>query len=523
MGASVLFKPSSFIRKVFSFYPLVPLLLCFICGILAGMHISLPFGWQWLLCLFCFFSVVALAFLGRPLFGTLLVLTLSLLAGWLAVGVAMWRLQTPPLPLRCMCEAVVADEPVTVGRSSMRADLIIVSGPLSGKGVRAYFADATTTSDRLSVGGGIVLDAQFREPRSRQGMAFDYISYLKGHGIVATASVRPAHWYVASISLSSISLLTRARLSALCLRHRIGERYSHLGLSGQNLAVASAMVLGNKAEVSAAVRDAYSVAGTSHILALSGMHLGIIYGLLSLFSRGRRRWFLHELLIVVAIWCYVFMVGMSSSVVRAAVMLTVYSIVGLANRRGASLNVLAFTAWLMLVVNPFTLFDLGFQLSFSAMAFILAFHSSLSPIVPLPFQQRHPLVRFFWQLVLMSMIATIGTMPLVATYFGRFPVYFLVANLIVVPAATFIIYMFLALPLFSLVPLVGSWVAFLLDKFVAGVNVMLASIASWPCASVSLPPLSLLQVVLLYVVAVAVLTAASLFLRRRNFYRLFMT
>ncbi len=511
---------SARLQTLFSLYPLVPVALCFVCGIVFGEQYGLQVGWVAVLCLSGVLLLMALLIIRRPFASTLLLLALTFMVGILSVIIANRNLSAPQLPYRSVVEAVVVDEPVPARGANLRADVVILSGPLTGKGVRVYFFrndDEEHNGRKLTVGDGVVFKATLDKPFQRGSSFFDYTSYLKSRGIVATAKVWSNCWRTAALDLTPLSLLARARISALRLRHRIEAHYAHLGLSGQALAIPSAMVLGNKADVSADVRNAYSTSGASHVLALSGLHLSIIYSLLTLLSLGRKGRAVYELLAVVAMWCYVFMVGLSPSVVRAAVMVTVYSIVGLTGRRGASLNVLAFAALVMLVANPLSLFDIGFQLSFAAMTFILGFHGALSSLVPLPYQQSHPFVRFVWQLLLLSTIATLGTLPLIAAYFGRLPAYFLVANLLVVPAATLIIYAFLALPLLSLIPVVGSWAVTALSCVVEWIGAALRFISSWPCASENVPSLSPLQVVLLYVAVVSLLVALSMYSRYRQY------
>ncbi len=511
---------SNRIQTLFSLYPLVPIAICFVGGIVFGDRFGLLFGWVPSLCLVGVLLLAVLLLIRRPFVNTLLLLALTFMVGILSVGVANRNLSAPQLPCLTTVEAVVVDEPVTVRNATLRADVVILSGPLTGKGVRVYFKrneDGEHNGRKLNVGDGVVFKAILSKPFQRGSSFFNYACFLKSRGIVAMARVWPNYWRTASLDLTSLSLLTRARLSALRLRHRIETHYARLGLSGQALAIPSAMVLGNKANVSVDVRNAYSTSGVSHVLALSGLHLSIIYSLLTMLSLGRKGRSVYELLAVAAMWCYVFMVGLPPSVVRAAVMVTVYSITGLTGRHGASLNVLAFAALVILVANPLSLFDIGFQLSFAAMIFILGFHKSLLPLVPLPYQQSHPLVRFVWNLLLLSAVATLGTLPLMAAYFGRLPVYFFVANLFVVPAATFIIYAFLALPLLSLIPVVGGWSVAVLSYVVEWVGAALRFISSWPCASVTVPPMSLLQVVILYVAVVSLLVALSMYSRQRQY------
>lgn len=143
------------------------------------------------------------------------------------------------------------------------------------------------------------------------------------------------------------------------------------------------MALGDKSSLSDKLEEDYSVSGASHVLALSGLHLGIIYAILSLLL-ARRRWqSVSQALILIAVWTYVFIVGMSASVVRSAIMLTVYSFVSLLNRNKMSLNTLSVAAVVILAGNPLFLYDVGFQMSFAAVLFIILFYRPVFALCPL--------------------------------------------------------------------------------------------------------------------------------------------
>ena len=149
------------------------------------------------------------------------------------------------------------------------------------------------------------------------------------------------------------------------------QRLETAGLSDDQYAVVSAMALGDKSALTKELRETYSKTGASHILALSGLHLGIIYALLSMLVVGRRWQMITQVAIILSIWAFVFLVGMSASVVRSAVMLTVYALLAIGHRHKMSVNTLAFTAIVMLLVTPKALFDVGFQMSFMAVFSIL--------------------------------------------------------------------------------------------------------------------------------------------------------
>ena len=167
------------------------------------------------------------------------------------------------------------------------------------------------------------------------------------------------------------SRLSRSKAFFLLQRDRLLQRLSDGGIEGDAYAVVAAMALGDKSALTKELKDMYSLTGASHVLALSGLHLGIIYMLLSLLVRGRRWLMLSQLFLIISIWGFVFLVGMSMSVVRAAIMLSVYALLSLGHRDKMSVNTLAFTAIVMLMMNPMSLFDVGFQLSFMAVFSIL--------------------------------------------------------------------------------------------------------------------------------------------------------
>ena len=505
------------LRNLLQLHPLVPIAACFAFGVAMGNRFCNPEWWPWLLGAFVALLALAVLCLRRPQVCSALLLLVATVGGSMAVAVANVRADTTLPEGQNLYEAVVADEPTATNGTTVRADLIIASGHLAGRTVRCYFAIDTITNRHaaLCVGTGVSVSTQLRKPTNRHDSRFDYTTYLKSHGIVATAYASTSRWQFATVALSDISISDRAHIALMRLRHDILQRCARLGLSPDALAIASAMTLGDKSAITSGVREAYSATGVAHILALSGMHIGIIYSLLALLVIGRRHSAVRELLLMAAVWGYVAVVGMPPSAVRAALMITVYSIVGLTERRRAPLNVLAFAALLMLVANPLVLFDIGFQLSFTAVAFILVFHSPLSSLVPVPFQRRHHAVRFVWQLVVLSVVATAGTMPLVACHFGRLPVYFIVANLAVVPAAMAIVYGFIAIAALSPVPVASQWLAHTLSVFVSWLNGFLLWVSSWPYATIAIPPLSTLQVALLYVAVVSMLSSITILIRRR--------
>ena len=293
------------------------------------------------------------------------------------------------------------------------------------------------------------------------------------------------------------SRLDRSKTYFLEQRAKLLDRLSESGVDGSVYAVVAAMTLGDKSQLTRELKDTYAVSGASHILALSGLHLGILYTLLSLLL-SRRRWqVLSQVVIIVCIWLFVFLVGMSASVVRSAVMFTVYALLSLGHRDKMSVNTLAFAAIVMLLLNPKSLFDAGFQMSFMAVLAILLFYPLFESVWSQPFLFDHRIFKWLWTMLAVSCAAQIGVAPLIAYYFGRFSNYFLLTNLVVVPAATLILYLSL------LVFLIPS-LAYLLIYIVEALNHLLSWIATLPGASIEGLHPTLLQVWMTYVIIGAV-------------------
>ena len=291
----------------------------------------------------------------------------------------------------------------------------------------------------------------------------------------------------------SMSRLDKSKAYFLNQRGILLDRLADSGVDGDAYAVVAAMALGDKSALTHEIRDTYSVSGASHVLALSGLHLGIIYGLLWLLLPHRRWPAVSQTVILIAIWLYVLLVGMPVSVVRSAVMLTVYGILSIAHRNKMSVNALAFTAIVMLLWNPEWLFDIGFQLSFMAVLAILLFVPVFEDMFSAQYLQEHRWFRRVWGLVAVSVSAQIGVAPLIAYYFGRLSTYFLLTNFIVLPAA----YLILGL---SLIVLLFPSLAYILLYIVDTLNAVLLRITAIPGSSIDGFHPNVLQVVLTYVI-----------------------
>ena len=184
--------------------------------------------------------------------------------------------------------------------------------------------------------------------------------------------------------------------------------YQKLGFSGDELAVLSALTIGDKTELSDSVRESYSVAGASHILALSGLHIGLLYTLLffilkPIARRGNIGRAIRSVLLLILLWAFAFFTGLSPSVVRSVSMFSILAMADMVGRQPLSLNTLAAAAWLMLFCNPAWLFDVGFQLSFLAVASILLIQKPIYHLITV----KGRIGKYIWGLMSVSVAAQI--------------------------------------------------------------------------------------------------------------------
>lgn len=307
----------------------------------------------------------------------------------------------------------------------------------------------------------------------------------------------------------SLSSFERTILKAQDFRQQAEQQLHTLHIGEQDFAVIAAMAMGDKSALNQETKEVYSISGTSHILAVSGLHIGIIFQLIILLLGGKRRSKLTIILSTTIVWAYVIFIGFPTSAVRAATMLSIYSMVLLSLRPDPTLNTLALAYIIMVLVNPFNIFDIGFQMSFLAVGSILLFY----PLFFCLLSSHSNIIRAIWGLFCVSLAAQIGTLPLIVFYFGRISCYSLITSFIAIPAATLILY--LCVLLFILSPLTYiSFLASSIEGLMQLVMNVLTSITQFintafrltsmlPGASIEHVHLSLLQLAILYVAILA--------------------
>lgn len=284
---------------------------------------------------------------------------------------------------------------------------------------------------------------------------------------------------------------------ALSIRKKMIDKFEGYFKNEEALAMMSTLVLGYRATLDKELVKAFSSTGTIHVLAVSGMHVAIVFAFLSFGLRwlGRRSIlrFIRLLVLLLSVWMYTFLTGFSASVLRAALMISFFIIGNNFLKDRNTLNHMAASAFFLLLFDPKYLVDVGFQLSYLAVIGIVW----LSPMLIQAFNLSNTMLRKGLQAVALSCGAQLTTTPLVLYYFHLFPVYFLPANLFISFPATLMIYvgfLLLALP----VNQVSLWIAGALEKMIMLVDSGLLAIESWPMATIGGVWLAIWEYLFLY-------------------------
>ena len=346
-----------------------------------------------------------------------------------------------------------------------------------------YFANCVA-AENFRIGGRVVFTGKVRNPENNGNPAeFDNKRYLYNKGVTGTAYLPVGGWSEAGEAPMTL------RMRALALRERVVQLYARMGFDEEVRPVLSALTIGDKSELSREIKETFSSVGAGHILALSGLHLGIFYMILSVLLpawRSRRLYVvLREAAIVAVIWLFAFVAGLSPSIVRAATLFTLFSVGRCIRRDSYSVNALSFAAIAILIVSPRSLFDVGFQLSFASVFSILMLYRPVRAL--LGGDTYGAVYSYFADIVAISLVAQVGTLPFLCHYFGAFPTYFLLTNIVVVPLAFVIMALAVLLWATFAIPFLGDSVAWVLNGAVSLMNGAVGFIDGLPFSSLLLP------------------------------------
>ena len=279
-------------------------------------------------------------------------------------------------------------------------------------------------------------------------------------------------------------------------RHDIMDIFKKYDIKGQNFAVLSALTLGYKKELNPETKQKFAVSGAMHILAVSGLHVGIIWqifsGLLFFLDKKRIGQIVKAILLISILWSYAFLTGFSPSVIRASFMFSLMIIGETIDRQYNVYHAIAISAFFILIYNPFYLTKVGFQLSYSAVLSIVYFQPKIKKLISIYIKKENNffnksiifLNKHITSLIAVATSAQIGTAPISLYYFNHFPNYFILTNLFVIILAVFIFYNTKLLLLTNLFPyeIISSFFAKTLNFILDILNFIVGFIENLPYA-----------------------------------------
>jgi competence protein ComEC len=306
---------------------------------------------------------------------------------------------------------------------------------------------------------------------------FDYQFYMKNHG----------NTYYAITNINDIvghSAPGNRKLShrALIIREKIIGMYRSRGISENRLAMVAAITLGQKKLLDQEQKQNFIDSGIMHIMAVSGLHAGIIsmfvFSML-FFLKGRLN-ILRVLITIMVLWSFAFVTGLTTSVLRATLMFSFIQAGYLLKRRVNSINSVLASAFVLIIVRPSVIFDAGFLLSYSAVIYLISFYQSLY----IKLHLKNWLSDKVWQAAVVTIIAQAGTLPLTIMLFNRFPTYFIITNIIIVPISFMLIISGCLLPLAYPVKFLSGLIAILINYLTRLTGLITDRVSSLPWSTI---------------------------------------
>ena len=328
--------------------------------------------------------------------------------------------------------------------------------------IMAFWSEKTAKDSTLIYGDELLIlgtPTSISEPLNPD--QFDYKRYLAlQQQVFRQISIRPNTYKF--IGKSAMNLLDNVQYYAILARKYCDNVMKTYIITPQESGLASALVFGIKENLDEQTKTAYSKAGVTHVLAVSGMHVAIIFIMLKWFlgwilKLPRGKW-TFTVIVVLILWFYAYLTGFSASVLRAVAMFS-FLVIGQAFKKSNNMyNMLGLSAFLLLLFNPFLVYDVGFQLSYMAVLGILYFY----PKFYLLFDAKTWLTEHIWQMFCVSLSAQIATFPIIALFFHQYPTYSMLINMPVIPLGSGILILGVVLACLAWIPVVGVYVGIVL-------------------------------------------------------------
>lgn len=384
-----------------------------------------------------------------------------------------------PKTMMCRVEILSAERYIY---SSVRGKKAIIYLPKDSQGKQVVAGDCLSVYVRLEKPKPFASDP-----------SFNYPLYLRKQSFASVGFVRKNNW---NYEQAPLSLGKKISFVALSARRILLKQLKIIVPDKNSYSVAAALMFGYKNDLDRDLRQRFSNIGAAHVLAVSGLHFSIVFGMFSfLFSflgfTPRVR-LIRLIFMLPLIWGFAFLTGFSPSVVRAAIMMTVWLVGNTFFRRGLTMNTVAVAAFFMLIANPLYLFDVGFQLSFSAVVAIVL----INPYFKKLYRSRNPILNYSWDMICVSTSAQLGVMPLSILYFHQIPLIFWLTNILIIPLVTILLFL---IPVSLLISFIFSLSSMFPLSEILGLFIRIVTVLdNIPKANVSDVYISQFQVLSLY-------------------------
>ncbi|MBK7712490.1 MAG: ComEC/Rec2 family competence protein [Bacteroidales bacterium] len=336
---------------------------------------------------------------------------------------------------------------------------------------------------------------------------FDYRFYMENQGVRYYA-------FTGSENFLKHSEPEHRRLihKALMLRERIILMYKERGITGDKLALVAAITLGQKNMLDADQKISFIKAGVMHIMAVSGLHTVILslFVFNVLFFLKRRFNIIRIVLTIAILWSFAFVTGLTPSVLRATLMFTFLQAGNLMKRPVNGINSVLASAFVLILIRPSVIFDSGFLLSYSAVIYIIAFYRELYQKVVF----SNYLADMIWQSAVVTIVAQAGTLPLTIALFNRFPTYFILTNIIIVPLSSVLVIIGCIIPLLFPLKFLSHFLAMILNYLTGLTEFLTRQAASFPLSTIEDVGMTNAECILL---TVTIFLLTSYLLNRRSF------
>ncbi len=485
-----------------SLFPLLRFAIFFHAGILlADFDVSLMFLAICGLAIIAFNLVVR-----RTMFyfaNVALIRSIPLLLAILSLGFFSYELKclsVQKLDTACPVSARVVVEKLGASSTNHYSAIVLVddsSSNFNNKKLLAQIRKSQANESEIKEGACLEIEGKAVPVQFGQNpYQFDYREHLFYQGVGAMVWCK----HVTVITKTSYSLLYIRNKCREFLLHRLSQV-----LSGSNFEIAAALILGAKHELSPMTKHVFSIAGVMHVLAVSGLHVGIIYfigiGFLGLFRVFRKNSLFSVIISLLLVWSFAVLTGLSISSYRAAITITVFGIGTVMGERKLTLNATGLAAILISCLDPFSIFRLGFQLSFLALLGILI----INPILSSLYKPRFRLSKWVWNLLTMSFSAQIITCPILVYNFHTFPTYFFLGNLIAIPLAFLILSAGIGFLTFGQIPGLEDVLGWVLRMLIQFLHLGLDTINEIPYCEIKSLFISKYAVIALYLLLGAIL------------------